>query len=79
MDDCSLKYRWVTTYDKTALVKRTGPYTFAVSPAIDHSQQSTGTRVSVKEVLAILFIDIIINGGSVVCIPFKWRSCLLLC
>lgn len=56
MDDCSLKYGWVTTYNKTRLVKRTGDFTFAVSPLIYRHTKSTSSEVSVKE--AIFFLAV---------------------
>lgn len=54
MDDCSLRYGWVTTYNDTVLIKRTGDYTFIVSPSIPRHQKSTTEKISVREALFFL-------------------------
>jgi hypothetical protein len=57
MDDCSLRYGWVTTHENTRVVKRIGQFTFLVSPILNRNEKSTPTGVSVKE--ALLFMAIV--------------------
>lgn len=82
MDDCSLKYGWMTTYEKTILVKRTGKYSLLLSPSIPHGQASTASLVSVRE--ALLFLALQDNykhpktGDTLVGIPSNSISLMLL-
>ena len=47
---------WVTTYEKTKLVKRLNDFEFAVSPPIRRDQKATHIKISTRE--AILFLAI---------------------
>ena len=64
MDDYGCMNGFLSTYDQTIIMRRTGPYTFKRSPVIYHTTSSSARAVSVRE--CMVYLARLARGG-------RWR------
>ncbi|KAN0086909.1 hypothetical protein V8E54_000597 [Elaphomyces granulatus] len=64
MDDYRTRYGFLTTYDQTVFLRRTGPWTFEKSPVIYHRATSTTNPVTVSTRECMFFFSRLAHTGG---------------